>query len=374
MTEEVSTFFPFEPSLAWSDVVPRARARWDIVDGAASSALECRCVAVPSLRVGLCWTLEFLGFSRHRDHLLIPKFVGRCILNALSRYALPVEVQTQHTRGVVVVDQFGLKQNMSAIAAECAGRGYICIEDSPYGLGENESVSPGTLARFIGLTKVLPIVQGALLMTKDERLAEFVRHKRAQRSLWSLPVWGIMALLRSRKTVRSFSAVAEAAYAMYLESKGGNLWLRTNVLQVLKRLDYFVTQSAQRLNFVRTHLEGNVLIPDLRKLGYVIPFLPGEQVEQARSIFRQEGFDSSLYHVEMNRNLFEPQYVKALLIPVNPRIPWKRFERLVTGLQSLTMGESQILGTKAIPKLACIASYRRPTQYPFSFFRPFSFK
>ncbi len=329
------SYFPSEPWIQLGDLRLFPQTSWDEIDARASTILGRSCLGIPSVRVGMCWVFDYLEFSRHRDHVLVPRFLGRCVLNALNRYALPVQRPTPETKAVVVVDQFGLKQDCSAISAECVARGYVYLEDSPYGLGETEKPGPGSIARLVGLTKVLPIVQGGLLISDDEGLLRFVKKKRSESSHWSWMVWSVMALLRCRRRAADHSAVAEAAYEMYWEGKGGNAWLRGNMSRVLDQAERIAGSQAKRMAFVASRLGDRVVIPDLKRFGYVMPFLPGDQLELVRSLFEREGFDAESYHVDIGRNLFAPQYLKALLIPLNPRIPQQTFERLVSGLEVL---------------------------------------
>lgn len=327
-------FFASEPSVRCSDLRFVGTPQWDQIDEIASAWLGRACLSVPSIRVGLCWALEHRGFARHRDHMLVPRYMGRCILNSLSRFAMPVEAPTADTRIALVVDQFGLRQDLSALRPEFERRGWFYIEDSPYGIGDAESPGPESLGRFIGLGKVLPVVQGALLLTENKPLRAHILRRRSDYSGWSWPVWLTMLMLRGRYS-QEYSAAAEAAYEMYFAARGGNAWLRGNLFQVLKRIDSFTRESQKRILAIADAVGDCIQLPDLRQLGYLVPFLAGESLESARSIFRQCRIDDSVLHVDVNRNMLSPRYVKSLFIPVNPRIPSDTFNRLLNGLGSL---------------------------------------
>lgn len=328
-------FHALEPRITVADVVPREIPGWAAVDRTASAIVGHDCLGVPSVRVGLGWTLEYLGMRRHRDHVLLPKFVGRCILNSLSRYALPVEHPTPETRAVVVVDQYGLRHDHDAMMAECRRNDWVCLEDSPYGLGHEEGVAPGSLARFIGLGKILPVAQGALVLSRDGAILDFIRRKRAEWSGWSWLVWGAIAALRMRRAVSSYSALADAAYEMYVPARGGNVALRANMLRGLARVSADTIVHETRLRRLASRLGSHVLMPDLRRLAYVVPFVPGPALDAARAAFRRTGFDPTVYHVDVHRNPFDPSYVRTLLIPVNVRVPDRDFDALTECLARL---------------------------------------
>ncbi len=330
-----------EPYVGFNDYSLLKRTTWDGIDEKASELLDRKCLGVPSVRVGICWTLEYFGYNRHRDHVLVPKYIGRCILNSLNRHALPVEGVTPETRLVIVVHEYGLKQRLDLIAEECDSKGLHYIEDSPYGLGAKEELGLGSLGRFIGLSKIFPVLKGALVISHDESLLAFIKRKRQEASLWSWAVLGAMALVRRRRKVGSYSALADAAYEMYVECKGDNFWLRGNVLCAMERLDSFATQARQRLSLIEERIKERVVIPDTGRMPYGVPYFPDDDLVESQEAFRLNGFDSNLYHIDVARNLFCPLYKKFLLIPVNPRIPGIHFERLVDDLAMLATSDNK---------------------------------
>jgi hypothetical protein len=89
------------------------------------------------------------------------------------------------------------------------------------------------------------------------------------------------------------------------------------------------------LDLILQNVENRILSPDLRRLIYVVPFIAGDQIEEASRIFEQAGFDGARYHVESGGNPLNPEYIEALLIPLNPRIPIGAFETLLHDLKSL---------------------------------------
>ena len=350
MAKNPSKYYPLEPRVRFSDYRPHISVAWEAIDRAATKVLGTECVGIPSVRVGMSWTLEHLSCARHRDHVLVPRFMGRCILNSLNRNAMPVESITPETRLVIAVHQFGLKQNLELIEKECSIRQISYIEDSPFGVESDERLGPGSLGKFIGLSKVLPVLKGALVISHDQSLVEFIKGKRSEHSFWSWPIWGAMALLRHRQHMGAYSALADAAYEMYLQCKGDNSLLRANFLHALEKFDSFAAETKLRLSLIKSRLSQHVLVPDTDRLSYVVPYLPGNDLNDAQEVFTANGFDPSLMHVDQARNLFRPSYDECLLIPLNPRIPAERFEKLVESLS--TLGATQ--ASKSSPNAASV--------------------
>lgn len=324
--------YPLEPQVKLGDYQLLRWTSWSDIDHRATELLGKQCLGVPSVRVGMSWALEYLGCRRYRDHVLVPRFMGRCILNSLNRLALPVENLTKQTRLVVVVHQYGLKQRLEFIAKECSSNGLPLIEDSPFGLEAQEELAAGSLAKFIGLSKILPVLKGSLVISNDPSFLGFITRKREEFSLWSWFVFAGMAYLRMRRKSSSYSSLADAVYEMYVPSKGDNNWLRGNVRRALEQLNSLAVQSNRRLSMIKDQLMAQVLIPDTDRMTYIVPYFPGNDLERVQKVFRVNRFASSLYHVDVARNLFNPRYEKALLIPLNPRIPFAKFQALLNGL------------------------------------------
>lgn len=329
------------PWLTFSDLRVFGAPSWEALDEHASCWLGRPCLALPSVRVGLCWALETLGYARHRDHILVPRFVGRCILNSLGRFALPVELPTAQTRIALVVDQFGRRQDLGALEPRFSESRWSYVEDSPYGIGADETPGRSSSGRFIGLGKVLPVVQGGLFVEGDEAISRSIRANRQKSSPWAFPVWLAMLMLRKR-FVKGYSDMADAAYEMYPAAKGGCAALRGNLAAVFEQIDAFERESVRRLTAVTEALGEHVLVPDQRRLGYVVPFLPGVAMNSAQAIFRQFGFSDAALHVDLSRNMLAPNYAKTLLVPVNSRIPRERFDLLLSELQALLKPKSEL--------------------------------
>jgi len=347
MRSKEPAYFPMEPSVRPGDYRLPVGASWEHIDQVASDVLGVSCIGMPSVRVGLSWTQEYLGLNRHNDHVLVPRFMGQCILNAVNRRGFPVQSSNEEMRLAVVVHQFGLRQDLGAIAQECRSRGCRYIEDGAFGIEIEEKPGPDSLGKLLALSKVLPVLKGAILVSDDQGLVEFMQEKRRESSMWSWFVLMSLALLRRKKYSSTYSALGGTAYELYLDSKGDNGWLRANLLHGLRRLDSFSAENQRRLTLVDTRFGSKALIPDTKRLAYAAPLLPGADVEAAQEIFRANGFNPELYHIDVARNIFNPSYQKFLILPLNPMIPAIRFERLVESLAGLaTYADAQEGGAR----------------------------
>ena len=149
---EDRTVFGAQPRIRILDYRVRGGVTWERLDERASSLLGREVVAIPSVRTAALWILEYLGLSRHRDEILVPRYLGRCIINALSRRAFPAQSLSDRTKTAFVVHQFGFVQKLREIEDVFAGSGIPYVEDSPGGLDFRELCGPGSLGRLIALT------------------------------------------------------------------------------------------------------------------------------------------------------------------------------------------------------------------------------
>lgn len=305
-------------------------AGWDELDRAGAAAIGRSCVVVPSVRVGLSWTLAHLGLRRHQDHVLVPRFLSRCILTTLSRRSLPVEVPTERTRIALVVHQYGLRQDLAAIAARCAERGIPYLEDAAYGPDQEEALGPGALARFVGLTKTLPVLRGALVLSDDEGLLEALRRRRDRDTAWSLVVLAALSILRTRRTSVGHSDLAELAYEMYDAAGGGDRWTRGNILRGLERLAAFGEAGRRRRQVAVTALGPDLLVEPRAATPYLGMLMRTDP--DASAVLTSHGFSADRYNIDIARDLFAPRYEQGVLVPFNPRIPLVAYEQLLAGL------------------------------------------
>jgi hypothetical protein len=324
--------FRTEPDVGLRDYAWCRRPAWADLDWEASRLIGCPGTAIPSVRVALGWTLEYLGCRRHTDHVLLPRFVGRCILNSLNRFALPVETVTPPTRAVVVVHQYGFTQRLEAISAACAAQSVPYMEDSPFGVGPHEQLGAGSLAKFIGFSKVLPALKGGFALCRDPALTEFLEQKRAGWSAWSWPLLGLMAVLRHGRHAAPSSVLGDVAYELFPAARGDNGMFRGNLWRALGQMPSFERVVAARLHALAMLPAARVHLPDTTRLASVVPFRPAGDPRSAQAVFRKHGFDATVYHFDAGRNLFDPCYEEVLLIPLNPRIPARAFTRLVEDL------------------------------------------
>ncbi len=84
-----------------------------------------------SARTGIHLALATHGVTR-RDEVLVPPFLGECVLNTINRTGFPALEFSPRTRALLAVHQFGYPQKMENIVPFARAHGLLLIEDCAF--------------------------------------------------------------------------------------------------------------------------------------------------------------------------------------------------------------------------------------------------
>ena len=79
-------------------------------------------------RAALVYGMQALGFTR-RDEILVPPYLGHCVLSALARTSFPTMAPSSATKGILVFHQFGYPQQLDEIQKVAAKNKWFIIND-----------------------------------------------------------------------------------------------------------------------------------------------------------------------------------------------------------------------------------------------------
>jgi len=321
-----------QPWVRLRDYRFRGGVTWEILDERVTQLVGTSAVAIPSVRVAALWVLEFLGLTRHRDEILVPQYLGRCILNTLGRRALPVQFLSPRTKIALVVHQFGFLQQLPTIENELAKLNISYLEDSPARLDFQEKCGGQSLGRLVALSKLLPLVKGGVFISTRQDLLEFIRTKRNEESIWSWVILLGLAYSRAQQTAPLHVGWMDAIYELYPLSSADNKILRNNFWDGLSFVESYQRITERRLEFIRKHLGQRALLPEFHRLAALVPFVADGIEEKVRHVLTRYRLDSTQYHFDERANLLDPGHRLVFLIPLNPAIPQSLFESLVSDL------------------------------------------
>ncbi len=315
------------PDVTLSHLFSPTPLSWSEIDNFFSEWIGKPVIFVPSIRVAINWILDTYQFSRNTSDILVPKYLGRCILNSLTRNSFPVHHPTSKTKAALIVDQFGRKQNLNAIHSQIVQSEILILEDSPYSINYNEHCHKYSLGRFIGLSKVLPIVMGGIFMSSDENLLLKLATLRQRSNFSSYLVWFLMASQRFNLGLKS-TTVAEIAYESYNSCAGTSFFLRANITSVLNQLSFFVGVNQERYQYAR-HMLGDRLLSPKALLNQQLAILPYDI--HAKSFHIPQTYKPFIktMMIDLNNNMLNPNYISCFSIPMNNDMPLSMFQELV---------------------------------------------
>lgn len=79
-------------------------------------------------RAAMVYALRALGMGR-MDEILVPPFLGQCVLSALARAVFPTMTPSQRTKSILVFHQFGYPQEIEKIENSARRNGWVMVND-----------------------------------------------------------------------------------------------------------------------------------------------------------------------------------------------------------------------------------------------------
>jgi len=116
--------------------------------------------------------LSAFGLSR-MDEILVPPYLGHCILTAISRTSFPTMTPSKRTRAILVFHQFGFPQKMNEIESTARENDWIILNDCASTLFTKVRgeflVHWGDFA-VVSFSKIYPCGLGGGLWTRQENI------------------------------------------------------------------------------------------------------------------------------------------------------------------------------------------------------------
>jgi hypothetical protein len=93
-----------------------------------SSILDCKLTPFFSGRSAMLAGLEAFGITR-MDEILVPPYLGHCVLSAVSRTAFPTMTTSKRTKAILVYHQFGFPQKLKEIESIARDNDWLILND-----------------------------------------------------------------------------------------------------------------------------------------------------------------------------------------------------------------------------------------------------
>ena len=290
-----------------------------------------------SARVGIYQSLKFFGLKRW-DEVLVPDFLCRAVINIINVSGFPVKIPGAKTKAVLVFHQWGYPQKMAEVMTEARERHLIVIEDCAHSFdstyqGKNIGTF-GDVAVF-SFSKCFTTYNGGVLISANQELVSYVRTEQAARHGWKDNLFQRFAFLVAQK---SFT---KGQWRFWLDG----IYLKSILFpnpgrSVLKLLppneDSLKQELAKRKNnyhFLKNTIKADYLLADQDATIDVNPlcvpiFLPVDKIWTAQKALAITGIQAEIWHFDLNRNVFQPNYQRCLAVPCHQQLTEEQLSRM----------------------------------------------
>lgn len=267
--------------------------------------------------------LKAFGLAR-MDEILVPPYLGQCVLSAISRTAFPTMTPSSRTKAILVFHQFGFPQNLTDIESIARKKGWIILNDCA------NTIFTKVNGRFlmewgdfsiISLAKLYPCCLGGGFYSKRSDIYEkvFAEHEK----------------LSSRHEDRAEQAI-EKLIAINNGSYGSETIFETNSLYgYLPDLVAFPQKAYSALPSAKGNIEKDIIhrkevwsiikevLPDCVPAcedEEIVPFavpISGDALKLeiiSEKIKEDLSLDVPVLHFDFARNMSRPDYRKCLVI------------------------------------------------------------
>lgn len=289
----------------------------------ASTRLGMEILPVSSGRAAAVSGLRALGLGR-MDEILVPPYLGQCVLSALLYTSFPAMTASSRTRAILVYHQFGFPQDIDAISKVAEARGWVIVNDcanSVFSMWGNDYVARWGDMTVLSLWKIYGCGLGGGLLVRDEEKRTRARAALdADRALHEVEAERVRAaLLEARQDRDSASAVLTVA-GVYGKlpllgacPPGAVAAMPSSAEEIDADIGHRQTLWAR----VRKAFSERVPQCDAEA---VVPFavpVVGEERDLrtvADRVRAELGFDCPILRFDFGMNMLEPDYRKALVI------------------------------------------------------------
>jgi hypothetical protein len=274
--------------------------------------------------------------------IFVPKWVGIEVYKTILEYAFPVINPNSRAKVLIAYHQYGFPQNMDRIMDIADSRKMIVIEDCAHALN---SMYKGKMLGTIGDFSIYSFSKFCFCFAlggigyKSVDFNEFFQKRLKATSNTLRFVINSVKLLDTCNAGRGGGrlinlpfthGLTKMAYSRYGDS------LSSSKYAIRMFENQFVEEKSLRkknYQFVRErlakygacdHLEEDNVIP------YAIPLnLPEKISERAANVLKSKGYETGIYHFDMNRCVFDPSFRKTMLIPCHSGLYGRPLEKMM---------------------------------------------
>ncbi len=293
-------------------------------------------ILLNSGRTGIYLCLAAYGLKRN-DEILVPRYLSQCVLNTINRTAFPATQESEHTKAILILHQFGYPQQVEDITNYAQKKGWLIIEDCAHSLASTyrgKNVGLFGDAAIFSFPKIFPTILGGCLVTGNDRILNFTRAYlkkrrgfcRALLANLSVAVMFMVSDVWSEKVRARLMPLLDMCYSQFVECPSPNLSVSRLLLLSLLELESSIAQRIKNLDIFKEYFLGNGYWDELetgcRVVPWAVPYFAEDERRLTKVVETLRGInvETEILHFDIQRNMFHPDYRKCIPIPVHQGI------------------------------------------------------
>lgn len=285
--------------------------------------IELRIIPFSCARAALVYGLRALGWER-MDEILVPPYLGHCVLSALSRTSFPSLGPSSRTKGILVFHQFGYPQHIEAITKEASKNGWVIVNDCANTIfsafQKNCIVNWGDFS-VLSFPKLYPCALGGALVSNRTEILKTIERNYEILSIEHENrvniVYEILEKAKRNLLGREAKVEVESVYGYLPELVTFPMRAFGSLPATESEIEEDVSRRKELLETVKSYFPDRVVqCPECDVVPFAIP-VAGEpqQLESISHTLKQRiGVELPILHFDFARNMLDPDYRKALII------------------------------------------------------------
>lgn len=296
----------------------------------------CDVILLSSGKTGLYLYLNAKGFHRYRHRLQMPHYLARALINSVTQHVFPVHLP-EDGDALLFYHQYGFTQR---------GRPKhdVVIED----IAHSFFASPHTGSRtwqgevaVFSVTKFIPIagMAGGLLV-HNPAIAQSIRETiaNAPSATPEIRSWmrNILANAYRPTSNPNDLAFTNSAYELLYRYFTADSLDLVGFPQSTDELSSIGLKRSERVNMYRAIVGRKSGQPQFwgdeeELLPFALPYFGTGNLDELRKVDRalsEMGIAAGIYHMDVNRDMYSPEYRPCVLIPCHQGIPIHQFEMI----------------------------------------------
>jgi hypothetical protein len=277
--------------------------------------------------------LLYKNYNLHRNSISIPKYLSKCVLDAITDCAFPKWLPDQ-THALLYYHQYGYIQNCNFLQ-NISQRYELIIEDCAHTFFYKSNLGIPSIVSFSKFFNVG--CGGALIIDSQQEKDEILALRDSQLSLSvekeKFVQKGFFANLKKYNLSKEIITSLPVIYAMILTyirpltSTISNLPMTINALMSVRQ------ERLDRFEILKNHIvnkKAREYLKEFQEPPFIVPCCFAEHNLMHRLIRELSSIDvqGAIYHIDLNKNQFAPMYEPATIIPCHQNIPISTMKRM----------------------------------------------